>query len=230
MDVMGLQKLTLLDFPGRMACTVFTGGCNFRCPFCHNASLVIGPEYVPLMTEEEFFDFLNKRFGILDGVCVTGGEPTLQPDLEQFLTKIKAIGYAVKLDTNGFLPDKLIDLVNKGLVDYVAMDIKSSPSGYGRATGIRNFNFTPIQRSIDFLKSGKIDFEFRTTVVKELHGEAEIQDIGDIIAGDPKYFLQGFEDSGNLIYDGLHGYSEKEMKSLLNLLKNRLPNAEIRGL
>lgn len=230
MDVMGLQKLTLLDFPGRMACTVFTGGCNFRCPFCHNASLVIGPEYVPLMTEEEFFDFLNKRFEILDGVCVTGGEPTLQPDLEQFLTKIKAIGYAVKLDTNGFLPDKLIDLVNKGLVDYVAMDIKSSPSGYGRATGIRNFNFTPIQRSIDFLKSGKIDFEFRTTVVKELHGEAEIQDIGDLIAGDHKYYLQGFEDSGNLINDGLHGYSEKEMKSLLNLLKNRLPNAEIRGL
>ena len=110
------------------------------------------------------------------------------------------------------------------------MDIKISPSGYGRATGIRNFNFTPIQRSIDFLKSGKIDFEFRTTVVKELHGEAEIQDIGDLIAGDHKYYLQGFEDSGNLINDGLHGYSEKEMISLLYLLKNRLPNAEIRGL
>jgi pyruvate formate lyase activating enzyme len=230
MNVMGLQKLTLLDFPGKMACTVFTGGCNFRCPFCHNASLVIGPEYVPLMTEDEFFDFLNKRYGILDGVCITGGEPTLQPDLEEFIRKIKAIGYSVKLDTNGFLPDKLIDLVNKGLVDYVAMDIKSSPSGYGRATGIRNFNITPINRSIEFLKSGKVDFEFRTTVVKELHSRQEILDIGDWIAGDHKYYLQGFEDSGNLINDGLHGYGENEMKSLLNLLKNCLPNAQIRGL
>ena len=154
----------------------------------------------------------------------------MQPDLEQFLTKIKNIGYSVKLDTNGFLPDKLIDLVNKGLVDYVAMDIKSSPSGYGRATGIRNFNITPINQSIEFLKSGKVDFEFRTTVVKELHSEIEIQDIGDWIAGDHKYYLQGFEDSGNLINDGLHGYGEKEMKSLLNLLKNRIPKAEIRGL
>ncbi|MBO5232497.1 MAG: anaerobic ribonucleoside-triphosphate reductase activating protein [Clostridia bacterium] len=230
MNIMGLQKLTLLDFPGKMACTVFTGGCNFRCPFCHNAALVIGPEYVPLMTEDEFFAFLNKRFGVLDGVCITGGEPTLQPDLEDFIRKIKAIGYSVKLDTNGFLPDKLIDLVNKKLVDYVAMDIKSSPSGYGRATGIRNFNIAPIQRSINFLMSGAVDFEFRTTVVRELHSENDIQDIGDWIKGDHKYYLQGFEDSGNLINDGLHGYSENEMKSLLNLLKNRIPNAEIRGL
>ena len=230
MNIMGLQKLTLLDFPGKMACTVFTGGCNFRCPFCHNAALVIGPEYVPLMTEDEFFTFLNKRFGVLDGVCITGGEPTLQPDLEDFIRKVKAIGYSVKLDTNGFLPDKLIDLVNKKLVDYVAMDIKSSPSGYGRATGIRNFNIAPIQRSINFLMSGAVDFEFRTTVVRELHSENDIQDIGDWIKGDHKYYLQGFEDSGNLINDGLHGYSENEMKSLLNLLKNRIPNAEIRGL
>ncbi len=230
MKIMGLQKLTLLDFPGRMACTVFTDGCNFRCPFCHNAALVVGDRWEPLMTEDEFFDFLKKRVGVLDGVCITGGEPTLQPDLEEFIIKIRALGYAIKLDTNGFLPDKMIDLVNKGLVDYVAMDIKSSPSGYGRATGIRNFNIAPIKRSIDFLKSGKVDFEFRTTVVKELHGEQEIQDIGMWIQGDCKYYLQAFEDSGNLINDGLHGYDENEMKTLLNLLKNRLPNAQIRGI
>lgn len=230
MKIMGLQKLTLLDFPGKMACTVFTGGCNFRCPFCHNASLVIGPEYVPLMTEDEFFDFLNKRKGVLDGVCITGGEPTLQPDLEEFITKIKALGYAVKLDTNGFLPDKMISLVEKGLIDYVAMDIKSSPSGYGRATGIQGFNLAPIKRSVDFLKKGMVDYEFRTTVVKELHGENEINDIADWLQGDSKYFLQGFEDSGNLINDSLHGYDENKMQSLLNLLKNRLPKAQIRGL
>lgn len=230
MKIMGLQKLTLLDFPGKMACTVFTGGCNFRCPFCHNATLVIGPECEPLMSEEEFFAFLTKRKGVLDGVCITGGEPTLQPDLEEFIVKIKALGYAVKLDTNGFLPDKMIDLVNKGIVDYVAMDIKSSPSGYGRATGIRNFNIAPIKRSIDFLTKGNVDYEFRTTVVKELHTEREIEDIGKWIEGDSKYYLQGFEDSGNLITGGLHGYDENEMKSLLNLLKNRLPKAEIRGI
>lgn len=230
MKIMGLQKLTLLDFPGRMACTVFTDGCNFRCPFCHNASLVVGERWEPLMSEEEFFAFLKKRQGVLDGVCITGGEPTLQPDLEDFIIKVRELGYAVKLDTNGFLPDKMMDLVNKGLVDYVAMDIKSSPSGYGRATGIRNFNIAPIKRSIDFLKSGKIPFEFRTTVVKELHGEQEIQDIGRWIAGDYSYYLQAFEDSGNLINDGLHGYDENEMKKLLNLLKNDLPKAEIRGI
>ncbi len=229
MKIMGLQKLTLLDFPGKMGCTVFTGGCNFRCPFCHNASLVIGPEYVPLMTEDEFFQFLKKRAGVLEGVCITGGEPTLQPDLEEFILKIRKLGYIIKLDTNGFLPDKLMDLVNKGLVDYVAMDIKSSPSGYGRATGIRNFNIAPIQKSVEFLKSGVVDYEFRTTVVKELHSEEDIKDIGKWLEGESKYFLQEFENSGNLINDGLHGYNENDMRSLLNLLKKWLPKAEIRG-
>ena len=229
MKIMGLQKLTLLDFPGKMGCTVFTGGCNFRCPFCHNAPLVVGPEYVPLMTEDEFFQFLKKRSGVLEGVCITGGEPTLQPDLEEFILKIRNLGYIIKLDTNGFLPDKLIDLVNKGLIDYVAMDIKSSPSGYGRATGIRNFNIAPIQKSVEFLKSGVVDYEFRTTVVKELHSEEDIKDIGKWLQGESKYFLQEFENSGNLINDGLHGYNENEMGSLLNLLKKWLPKAEIRG-
>ena len=230
MKILGLQKLTLLDFPEHMACTVFTGGCNFRCPFCHNASLVMDVEDTPQITEEEFFAFLKKRQGILDGVCITGGEPTLQPDLESFIYKVKEMGYSVKLDTNGFLPDKLIALVEKGLVDYVAMDIKSSLSGYSKATGIENINTEPIKKSVDFLLSKKVPFEFRTTVVKELHTEKDIQDIGLWLVGDSKYYLQHFVDSGDLIVDGLHGYDEIEMKNLLKIVKKHLPNASVRGI
>lgn len=229
MKIMGLQKLTLLDFPGHMACTVFTGGCNFRCPFCHNAALVSEPNLEPVISEDEFFCFLKKRQGVLDGVCITGGEPTLQPDLEDFILKIRDLGYSVKLDTNGFLPKKLISLVEKGLIDYVAMDIKSSLEDYGRATGIENFNIAPIKQSVDYLLGGNVKFEFRTTLVKELHTKQHIVDIGEWLKGDEPYYLQKFEDSGNLIMSGLHGYDENEMKTLLNLLKTYLPNAEIRG-
>ncbi len=230
MKIMGLQKLTLLDFPGRMACTVFTGGCNFRCPFCHNSALVLQTNTEPIMSEEEFFSYLEKRRGILDGVCITGGEPTLQPDLEVFITKIRSMGYAIKLDTNGFLPDRLIELSEKGLLDYVAMDIKSSPTGYAAATGIKQFNMEPIYKSVEFLMQGRLPFEFRTTVVRELHTPQDIVDIGKWLSGDESYFLQAFEDSGNLICEGLHGYDENEMQSLLNLLKKEIPKAEIRGI
>lgn len=229
MNIMGLQKLTLLDFPEHMACTVFLGGCNFRCPFCHNSSLVIDVDDTPQITEEEFFAFLKKRQGILDGVCITGGEPTLQPKLESFIYKVKELGYSVKLDTNGFLPDKLISLVQKGLVDYVAMDIKSSLSGYSEATGIKNINLEPIKKSVDFLLSKKVPYEFRTTVVKELHTEKEMQDIALWLVGDSNYYLQHFVDSGDLIADGLNGYDESEMKNLLKIVKKHLPNAKIRG-
>lgn len=230
MKIMGLQKLTLLDFPGKMACTVFTGGCNFRCPFCHNAALVLEPNSAPFLEEEEFFAYLNKRRGILEGVCVTGGEPTLQPELEGFLKKIRSFGYAIKLDTNGFLPDRLISLVQQELVDYVAMDIKSSPEGYGRATGIRRFDLAPIQKSIDFLMQGDLPFEFRTTVVRELHTPEDIVAIGRWLRGNEAYYLQAFADSGRLISEGLHGYDENEMQSLLKLLKKEIPRAEIRGI
>lgn len=229
MKIMGLQKLTLLDFPEHMACTVFTGGCNFRCPFCHNAGLVTATDYESVINENEFFDFLKKRQGILDGVCITGGEPTLQPDLENFILKIRALGYAVKLDTNGFLPDRLISLADRGLIDYVAMDIKSSPKGYSLATGIKDFDIAPIKRSVEFLLKGNIKFEFRTTVVRELHTEQDILDIAKWLKGSEQYYLQKFEDSGNLITNGLHGYDENEMRTLLNLLKTYLPNAQIRG-
>lgn len=227
----GLQKLTLLDYPGKMACTVFAGGCNFRCPFCHNASLVIGEriEKSATLPEEEFFAFLKKRRGILEGVCVSGGEPTLAPDFLPFLYNIKELGYLVKLDTNGYRPHILKKAVFEGLVDYVAMDIKSSKEGYVRAVGIENFDISPICESVDFLMSGKVEFEFRTTLVRELHREAEILAIGEWISGAPKYFLQTFVDSGDLILSQFSGYDQNETGYLLKLLKATVPNAQIRG-
>lgn len=230
MRILGLQKLTLLDYPGKMACTVFTGGCNFRCPFCHNAPLVTGAAEQPALEETEFFDFLGRRTDILEGVCITGGEPTLQPDLEEFIRKIRKMGFAVKLDTNGYLPQVLIFLAGKGLLDYVAMDIKSAPDGYARAAGLPELDLSLVQKSIDFLMRAELDFEFRTTVVRELHTPQDITAIGQWLAGEEKYFLQAFSDSGHLMADGLHGYDKNEMLSLLKLLKGDLPNAEIRGI
>ncbi|MBQ8606320.1 MAG: anaerobic ribonucleoside-triphosphate reductase activating protein [Clostridia bacterium] len=230
MLIMGLQKLTLLDFPGKMAATVFTGGCNFRCPFCHNASLVLPKDYSPEFTEQEFFELLEKRQGVLEGVCITGGEPTLQKDLPDFIKRIKDMGYLVKLDTNGFLPKKLKSLIDAGLVDYVAMDIKNCPEKYGETVGIESFNVTPILESVDILKNSDIPFEFRTTVVKNFHTEADIIKIGNWLGSDVPLFLQAFKDSGDLISEGLVGFDEKEMQNLLNVLKPLVPSAQIRGI
>lgn len=229
MKIMGLQKLTLLDFPGKTACTVFTAGCNFRCPFCHNASLVTHIDRENFVSEDEFFSFLNKRKGILDGVCITGGEPTLQPDLTEFIKKIKNAGFAVKLDTNGYNPNILGSIVNEKLVDYIAMDIKNSKESYRKTVGIENFNIEPIEKSIEILKNGGVDFEFRTTVIKELHSGEDIVSIGKWISNVKNYFLQSFADSGDLIEDGLHGYDKNELENLLNLLKEYIPSAELRG-
>ena len=227
----GLQKLTLLDFPGKMAATVFTGGCNLRCPFCHNASLVLGERVREgaVIEESEFFAFLEKRKRMLEGVCVSGGEPTLMPDLLSFLSKIKELGYLVKLDTNGTAPDVIREGVKSGLIDYVAMDIKSSREGYARAVGIADFDTSRIEESAALLMSGIIDFEFRTTLVRELHSEADIIGIGEWLRGDERYFLQTFKDSGDLISDGFSGYDEKETEYLLKVLLPYLPNAKIRG-
>lgn len=229
MLIKGLQKLTLLDYPGKMACTVFTAGCNFRCPFCHNASLVTNIDEERI-SEEEFFNFLQKRQGIIDGVCVTGGEPTLQPDLKEFLKKIKDLGYSVKLDTNGYRPDVLKDVVNSGLVDYVAMDIKNSQSKYAFTCGLESMDMTKINDSVEFLMSGVVDYEFRTTIVKELHNEDDIQDIVSWIKGAKKYFLQGFTDSGDLICTGYSGYDKTELQKLLNIAKNHFETVELRGI
>lgn len=230
MIIKGLAKLTLLDYPGKVACTVFTGGCNFRCPFCHNASLVIRPGDVDAIDEEDFFSFLQKRHGVLEGVCVTGGEPTLMPDLEAFLERIKLYGYSVKLDTNGSFPEKLAALVEAGLVDRVAVDIKNSPESYGKTVGIDNFDLSPIRQTVEYLKSGAVDYEFRTTVVNELHSEADMESIGRWIEGANAYYLQQFIDSGDLIGTDLSAPEKTRMESYLAIVKQYVSNSHIRGM
>ena len=228
MKIKGLQKLTLLDYPGRLAATVFLGGCNMRCPFCHNASLVVRPDNTEI-TEDELFAFLESRRGKLSGVCVTGGEPTLNRELPSFISKIRALGYSVKLDTNGTHPEMLESLIRDGLVDYVAMDIKTSIENYGRVSGIPDIDTSKIERSIDLLLSGTVPYEFRTTVVRELHTASDFYSIGRRIEGARAYFLQSFKDSGDLIEDGFSSYSGAEILALLDIVKVYIPNAQIRG-
>ena len=230
MVIQGLQKLTLLDYPGKVACTVFTAGCNFRCPFCHNASLVIDTYKNQDISEEEIFSFLKKRQGVLDGVCVTGGEPLIQQGIEGFLQRIKELGYEVKLDTNGSFPDKLQRIVEAGLVDYVAMDIKNSQESYGKTIGIEEYDLANINRSVRYLLKGNVPYEFRTTVVQEFHRRSDFESIGRWIAGAGHYYLQQFVDSGDLIQDGLHGYNEDIMKQALEIVKKSVQTAELRGL
>ncbi|HIW84700.1 MAG TPA: anaerobic ribonucleoside-triphosphate reductase activating protein [Candidatus Dorea gallistercoris] len=229
MVIQGLQKLTLLDYPQKVACTVFTAGCNFRCPFCHNASLVIDTYKNQEIPGEEFFAFLRKRQGILDGVCVTGGEPLIQHGIEDFVREIKRLGYAVKLDTNGSFPDKLQRIVEAGLVDYVAMDIKNSQENYGRTVGIEGYDLRNIHRSVQYLLSDPISYEFRTTVVREFHQRSDFESIGKWIRGARQYYLQQFVDSGDLIRGGLRGYSKDIMKQALEVVKPYVISAELRG-
>ena len=233
MLIKGLQKLTLLDFPEKMACTVFTFGCNLRCPFCHNASLVLSERADDtLIPEEEFFSFLQKRRGILEGVCITGGEPTLQPDLPAFIRKIRDMGFAVKLDTNGARPSVLKSLVAEGLLDYVAMDVKNSLSAYPETVGLPAFDVAPVEESMDFLMAGHIPFEFRTTLVKGLHTPEGVAEMGRRLAGEERFFLQTFEDSGDLIAgegDALSSFTPAETQELLCILRQYVPNAQIRG-
>lgn len=229
MKLAGLQKLTLLDFPGHVACTVFTAGCNLRCPFCHNSELVLPERRPTLMDEEDFFSFLEKRQGILEGVCVTGGEPLLQKDIAPFLRRIKDLGFAVKLDTNGCFPTVLRSLVEDGLVDFVAMDIKNSPARYGQTAGIPDFDLTPIQESVSFLLSGAVDYEFRTTVAAQFHDEDSFRDIARWIAGAKRYALQEFKDSGDILTGGLTPCSPQQMQVFLSILKPHIPGAFLRG-
>ena len=230
MLIKGLQKLTLLDFPEKMACTLFTFGCNFRCPFCHNASLVLSDRADgTLISEEEFFTFLTRRKGMLEGVCITGGEPTLQPDLPDFIARVKDMGYAVKLDTNGYRPAVLRRLVEDGLLDYVAMDIKNSSERYGETVGITRFDTTPVEESMDYLMEGRVPFEFRTTLVRGLHTEDSVRAMGRRVAGNERFFLQSFKDSGDLICGNLEGLSSEETQAMLRALREHVPNAQIRG-
>lgn len=229
MNIQGLQKLTLLDFPGKMACTVFTGGCNLRCPFCHNASIAVRPSKEGEYTVEQILDFLKKRQGVLDGVAITGGEPLMQKDIEEFIRSIRDLGYAVKLDTNGTYPEKLRSLVEQGLVDYVAMDVKASPEGYPPAVGIGGYDISKIKESIDFLLEGKVDYEFRTTIVREFHSIFDMDSLGNLIKGAKRHFLQSFKDSGDLIGFGLSGVEKKEMEDMRTILLRYVGSCEIRG-
>ncbi len=230
MNINGLQKLTLLDFPGKVACTVFFAGCNLRCPFCHNGSLVLDPAGADKIPTEELLSFLKGRKGLLDGVCITGGEPLLQPQILTLMEQIKDLGYAVKLDTNGTRPEVLDEILSRQLADYVAMDIKSSREGYPKAVGIEDFDLSPINRSIDLLIHSGIPFEFRTTLVKSVHTEDDIRSIGRWIGGDHPYFLQNFVDSGDLIDPASVGFTPDEMAQLAAVARKYLPHAQVRGL
>ena len=227
----GLQKLTLLDFPGKVACTLFTRGCNFRCPFCHNASLVVRPEEQRMYGNDEILSFLKKRVGVLDGVAITGGEPTLMRDLPEFIAEIKALGYSVKLDTNGTRPQVIDRLISESLVDYIAMDIKNCPEKYAYTVGLpESYDLTPIMESKDILMKGRVDFEFRTTVAKPFHSEEDFVKIGEWLRGSEKYFLQQFKDSGDIIGQEISSFTESEMEKFLSLLLPFVPNAQLRGL
>ena len=230
MQIHGLNKTTLLDYPGHIAATIFTGGCNFRCPFCHNASLVINPASSPLIPSSEILTFLEKRKNILSGVCITGGEPTLQPDLSMFLFEIKKMGYLIMLDTNGTNPDMITTLFQKGLLDYVAMDIKSSKNGYYDATGVTTVDLQSVESSIHFLMSANINYEFRTTLVEELHTEEEILSIGHWIKGAKAYYLQPYKDSPDTIRRGYHTPSLEAINRFVSLLQPFVPSVKVRGI
>lgn len=226
MKISGFQKLSLVDFDGHISATIFVSGCNFACPFCHNAGLVNGSE--PQISESEVLDYLSKRFGLLDGVCISGGEPTLYPDLPKFIAKLKYIGYLVKLDTNGTNPEMVKYLVENKLVDYIAMDIKNSEDNYIKTIG-KDYDFGKIKTTIEYIMNCEIDYEFRTTLVKNLHTLEDIQKIAKLIAGAKKYYLQKFVDSGNCISSGLTEIDKKTATEYLEYLQKFIPSTKLRG-
>ncbi len=228
MKFYGFQKMTMLDFPNRVACIVFTGGCNFRCPFCHNALLVTQADNV-VYDESEILDYLKKRKGLLDGICISGGEPLLQIGLEDFLVKVREIGLQIKIDTNGSFPARLKSIVEKGLVDYVAMDIKNCKEKYPQTAGTKSVDIQKIEDSVNFLLQGKVDYEFRTTVVSGLHEAKDFEKIGLWIKGAKKYFLQNFVDSGNLIKSGLCAVSLDKLKEFQEIVKPHVEKIALRG-
>jgi pyruvate formate lyase activating enzyme len=225
----GIQKLTLLDYPRHVACTLFTQGCGYRCPFCHNSSLLPFTEPEQPLTEEAVLAFLKKRQGTLDGVCFTGGEPLMQDDLADFIRRVRALGFLVKLDTNGSQPERLRSLIDSRLIDMVAMDIKNAPCHYARTVGIPNFDLSPVQESIDLLMSGSVTFEFRTTVVDELHGTDDMEAMAEWLAGSESYYLQYFVNEDSVLWGGLHAPSKEKMQAFLQILRKKIPNAHIRG-
>ncbi len=219
----------MVDFDGKIACTVFTGGCNFRCPFCHNAPLVVGNLKAQQIEEDEVFDYLQKRKGLVDAVCVTGGEPTLQPDLTAFLEKVRSMGYATKLDTNGLRPDVLKDVLDKKLVDYVAMDIKNSPEKYALTVGVPSVDMGKILQSIQLLKDGGADYEFRTTLIKEFHTEEDVQKIAHLVSGAPRYFMQKYNDNDGCIAHGYTPIEKADAERFKKYFEGKVATVALRG-
>ena len=227
----GLQKMTLLDYPGKVAATIFTGGCNFKCPYCHNRDLVFVPDNYEFYDPDDVLAYLEKRRGILDGVCITGGEPLIQDGLTDFIRAIKSMDYLVKLDTNGYYPDRLKEIAETGMIDCVAMDIKNSPQRYAETVGLNQdvFRIEKIRESVDYLKKGTVEYEFRTTVSREFHTRDDLVEIARWIRGCRHYYLQQYNDGPNVIQPGWSAYSEEEMKELLEAVREFVPEAELRG-
>ncbi len=228
MKIHGLQKMTLLDFPGRIACTVFLGGCDFRCPYCHNFELADGTAK-PVMDDSELLAFLKKRQGLLDGAAITGGEPCLHKELPELMRKIRELGFAVKLDTNGYHPAMLKYILDEGLADYVAMDIKNSPEKYAVTCGVTSIRFDVIKESIDILLNSGREFEFRTTVVKEFHEAADFHAMGNLIKGAEHYYLQSFTDRDTVPFGNLHAPSKEDLQNYLAIAREYVPGAQLRG-
>ena len=230
MRILGLQKLSLVDFPGKVAATVFTGGCDLRCPFCHNAPLVLPGRGTSALDAGGVLDFLASRRGLLDGVVLSGGEPLLQPDAADFLAEVKAMGFAVKLDTNGCHPDALADILDRRLADYVAMDIKNSLEKYPWTVGVPGFDTTPVERSARLLMEGPADYEFRTTLVRPFHEVGDMETIGRWLRGARRYYLQAFVDSGDLVGGGCAPFTPEEMEGFLQAARPFFQSAALRGL
>lgn len=236
MLICGIQKLSLLDYPEKLAATIFTGGCNFRCPFCHNASLVTELSSCDPIPADDVFDFLNKRIGKLDGVCITGGEPLLHNDIDDFIRKVRELGFLVKLDTNGTFPERLKRLLDEDLLDYVAMDIKNSVEKYPMTVGVPDFDISPVLSSVELLKNCSIPYEFRTTLIKGFHTDDDIRSIGKLVQGAQRHFLQNFEDTGNLVgflntreKIEMSGFSRQEIEHFQDILASFVSKAAIRG-
>ena len=229
MKIHGLQKMTLLDYPGKVACTVFLGGCDMRCPFCHNAELIDGSAPA-VMEEEELLAFLEKRKGLLEGVAVTGGEPLLRPDIIQLAEKIRDLGYPLKLDTNGTHPDRLREMISRGLAAYVAMDIKNSPDRYAQTAGLDMLDLGPVRESVSILMEGNTDYEFRTTTVAELHDADSFREIGKWIRGARRYFLQKFTDRDTVPFGGFHAPTDDQMREYAGIVREFVPFVGLRGI
>ena len=221
--------MTLLDFPGHVACTVFLGGCDLRCPFCHNFELADGSAPA-VMDDKELLKFLSRRQGLLDGVAITGGEPCLRPDLPELLKAVRDLGFKTKLDTNGFHPELLKRLLSEGLVDYTAVDIKNSAAKYAVTSGLQELDLRPLQETVSLLIGGDADYEFRTTVVKEFHEASDFEEIGKLITGAKRYFLQCFTDRDSVPFEGLHAPSREELQSYADIARRYVPDTFIRGI